>query len=114
MKSSYVYLLVIQSIFCGWVIAAPVDSARAERIAERSLCLGCHKIEGKSVGPSFQLIAKRYQQNPKAIELLTGKVKNGGSGNWGVVAMPANAKNIRDEDLQIVLQWILAGAPKKN
>ena len=84
------------------------------RIAEKSLCLGCHKIEGKSIGPSFVQIAKRYQSNPKSLELLSSKVRNGGSGNWGVVAMPANKKNIRDEELDLVLKWILAGAPKKN
>jgi len=34
------------------------------------------------------------------------RVKNGGSGIWGVVAMPAN-KNMSDADLESIIQWVL-------
>lgn len=94
--------------------ARPVDSVVAEKIAKKSLCLGCHAVDQKAVGPSFKLIAKKYQNNSQARELLMPKVKNGGVGNWGVIAMPANSKHINDDDLRIVLDWILAGAPQEK
>lgn len=114
MRAAIKYLAITCIFFIWPAYGAINDAERAGQIAEKSLCLGCHKIDGKSVGPSFKLIAKRYQSNPKTIELLTQKVRNGGAGNWGVVAMPANKKNIRDDELDLVLKWILAGAPKKN
>lgn len=105
---------VLLSLLCLKANAKPVDSVQAEKIAKKSLCLGCHAIDQKAVGPSFKLIAKKYQNKPQARELLIPKVKNGGVGNWGVIAMPANSKHISDDELKIVLDWVLAGAPQEK
>ncbi|MGC7404013.1 c-type cytochrome [Pandoraea pneumonica] len=43
---------------------------------------------------------------------LMKKVKQGGSGVWGPMAMPPNP-GISDVDLKVVLTWILAGAPQQ-
>lgn len=106
--------VVLLSFICFQANAKPIDSAQAEKIAKKSLCLGCHAIDQKAVGPSFKLISKKYQNNPQARELLMPKVKNGGVGTWGVIAMPANSKHITDDELRIVLDWVLAGAPQEK
>ena len=101
-------------MFVNHVFGASIDVVQAERIAKKSLCLGCHAIEKKAVGPNFKLIAQKYKSQAGAQEVLMQKVKNGGVGNWGVVAMPANANHITDDELRIVLTWILAGAPTEK
>lgn len=41
------------------------------------------------------------------------KIIKGGSGSWGVVPMPANAK-LSDADVSLLAGWILRGAPRAN
>jgi cytochrome c len=72
----------------------------------------CHHQQEKLIGPSFSSIANKYQASqtdPATISRLTEKLKQGGSGVWGDVPMPPQ-KQIRDEDLISLLQWILNGA----
>jgi cytochrome c551/c552 len=40
---------------------------------------------------------------------LVAKVKAGGSGNWGVLSMPAQSQS-QDADVLALVQWILGGA----
>ena len=78
-------------------------------IAKDAACLACHAANRRLVGPSFREVAERYKAEPKAEDMLTLKVRNGGQGNWGPVAMPSNAQ-LHDDDLRAVVRWILGGA----
>lgn len=89
----------------------PIDKAAAQQLARKYACLSCHAIDRKLVGPSYIEIANKYKHNSKAAELLTKKIRIGGVGVWGQVPMPANSA-IKDDELKIVVAWILAGAPK--
>jgi cytochrome c len=82
------------------------------QIAQRNACLGCHAIDRKLVGPSFQQVASRYKGNTQAQTLLEHKVKDGGSGVWGAIPMPAHPA-MSDADIRTVVDWVLAGAPSK-
>ncbi len=46
-------------------------------------CKTCHKVDEKSIGPSFQDVAKRYEKDPKAVSYLVDKIIKGGGGVWG-------------------------------
>ena len=92
---------------------ANAEDEKALSIAKQSACLGCHAINKKIVGPSFQAVAEKYKSDPKAQVFLKNKIAKGGSGSWGVVPMPANGK-LSDADLSILTSWILRGAPNKN
>lgn len=70
-------------------------------------CMSCHKVDGPSVGPSYQDVAKKYHQNPNGLTYLTGKVRKGGGGVWGSVAMPAHP-DAKESDLKLIVQWILS------
>ena len=85
----------------------------ASTVAKQNACLGCHAVDKKIVGPSFQAVAKRYANDPNAKVFLTNKILKGGSGSWGVVPMPGNAK-LSDADLSLLVNWILRGAPNAN
>ena len=105
-------------LFAALAYFMPVTQASAEdekafAIAKQNACLGCHAINKKIVGPSFQAIAEKYKGDANAQAFLKNKIAKGGSGSWGVVPMPANAK-LNDADLSTLTSWILRGAPNKN
>lgn len=70
-------------------------------------CKSCHKEAETSVGPSFLAVAQKYAKDPHAMNYLTQKIKNGGSGVWGEVAMAAHP-TLAQNDLQQVVTWILS------
>lgn len=71
-----------------------------------NLCLTCHKIDEKLTGPAYRDVANKYESNEETIAKLAKKVKEGGSGVWGEVAMPANA-NITEDDAKKAVKYIL-------
>jgi cytochrome c len=92
---------------------ASSEDQRAFAIAKQNACLGCHAINKKIVGPSFESVAQKYHADSNAYTFLKNKIAKGGAGSWGVVPMPANAK-LSDADLSLLTAWILRGAPNKN
>jgi cytochrome c len=92
--------------------AHAAETPRGLQIAQRNACLGCHAIDRKLVGPSFEQVASRYKGNAQAQTLLEHKVKDGGSGVWGAIPMPAHPA-MSDADIRTVVDWVLAGAPSK-
>lgn len=72
----------------------------------KNLCLTCHKIEEKLVGPAYRDVANKYENNEETVKKLGAKVKNGGSGVWGEVPMPVNAA-ISLEDAEAAVRYIL-------
>jgi cytochrome c len=103
-----------QAAFAADVPAsAPVVSvAAATSIARSNACMGCHAVDRKLVGPSFQQIAAKYKGDAQAPARLNAKVRDGGSGVWGVIPMPSHP-SMSGADIQTVVGWILAGAPSK-
>src|ERR1700754_4037445 len=76
-------------------------------------CKTCHKIDEKSIGPSFTEVSKRYAKDPDMVSRLIQKVEKGGSGSWGEVAMPAHP-SLKEEDIRQIISWIktLSGTEK--
>ena len=96
------------------VVAAHAADAppRGLAIARANACMGCHAVDRKLVGPSFQQVAEKYKGNAGAPALLSKKVKDGGAGVWGAIPMPAHPA-MNDADIRTVVDWVLAGAPSK-
>ena len=89
-----------------------LTAADAMSIARKNACMGCHAVDRKLVGPSFQQIAAKYKGDAQAPARLETKVRNGGSGVWGVLPMPSHP-SMDGADIRKVVGWILAGAPSK-
>ena len=107
------FLLFTLILLCSLSAKASGDDAKAAVLAKQNACLGCHAVDKKIVGPSLQAVAKKYANDPGAKVFLTNKIIKGGSGSWGVVPMPANAK-LSDADVSLLVSWILRGAPSAN
>ncbi|HNP20547.1 MAG TPA: ThuA domain-containing protein [Panacibacter sp.] len=70
-------------------------------------CKSCHKEAEKSVGPAFLEVSKKYAKDPNAVSYLSNKIRKGGSGVWGDVAMAAHP-TISQGDLDQIISWILS------
>ncbi len=104
----------------AWLLAVALSGASVARadvgdglkVARSNACMGCHAVDRKLVGPSFKEIAVRYKGDAQAVPKLVKKVKDGGSGVWGAIPMPAHPR-MSDADAKAVVEWVLAGAPTK-
>jgi S-disulfanyl-L-cysteine oxidoreductase SoxD len=76
---------------------------------DKNACLACHGMVNKLVGPSFKDIAARYKTTDGAVNLMSGKIKNGGQGAWGAVPMPAQALSLAESEQ--IAQWLMGGMP---
>lgn len=77
------------------------------QLISKSDCKSCHKINEKSIGPSFHQIADRYDKDYLSIRLLTGKILNGGTGNWGDGAMIAHP-DISEKGAEEIVKYIFS------
>ena len=91
--------------------AKPAESKSENKavlaLLSKNVCMACHGMDKKIVGPGFNEIAKKY---PGKVDYLSGKIKAGGSGVWGAIPMPA--QNVSESDAKIIANWLANGAPK--
>ncbi|MDE1892703.1 MAG: c-type cytochrome [Xanthomonadaceae bacterium] len=81
---------------------------KGEALARASDCFACHAVDKKVVGPAYRQVAQRYAGKGKAeIPILVRKIKAGGKGNWGDIAMTAHPK-LSNADLTLMVKWILS------
>jgi cytochrome c len=78
-----------------------------EALVKGSDCLSCHAPDMKVVGPSWSAIAKRYQGQPDNTPKLAVRIREGGSGKWGDVAMTAHP-DLTDAQCRQMVSWILS------
>lgn len=76
-------------------------------LAEQSDCKACHLVNENLVGPAYDSIAKRYPFDWATIDMLADKIKLGGSGNWGHIAMTAHP-DLSKSDAQDMAYYILS------
>ena len=86
--------------------ATPAALASAD-LAKDKKCLACHEVEQKVVGPAYKTIAGKYTPSDAVIAKLAGKIRQGGSGVWGVVPMPANPQ-VNETEAKALASWILS------
>jgi cytochrome c len=89
--------------------AASAQGGDGLSLAKQYACVSCHGVASKVVGPGFNEIAAKYKGDAAAASSLAGKVRNGTSGAWGSVPMPAQSQ-VKDEDLKAMVSWILGSA----
>lgn len=79
------------------------DITQGEALVDASGCLSCHAISAKSVGPSYQAIAERYEDSEATFDLLKKIITKGGKGNWpGNLSMPAHPYLSEEETRRII------------
>lgn len=87
------------------MVAAPAFAN--PELARSKICLGCHAVDRKQVGPAFKDIAARYAGQADAVARMADKIVKGGAGAWGPVPMPANPKVTPEEARQLAV-WVMS------
>lgn len=100
-------LMIIVGLLGGGI--AHATDAGIE-LAQRSVCLACHQVDTKRVGPSFRDIALRYAGNEAAAQYLARTIRDGSRGLWGAIPMPAQRHLDPATALQLA-EWIVSLAP---
>ena len=85
--------------------AAPKKDGQA--LINSSDCRTCHKDDSKLIGPAYQDVAKKYENNAANVKMLTEKIINGGQGNWGEIPM-AGHPNLTQDDASAMVEYILS------
>ena len=86
--------------------------AAAKALASKSACLACHAADKKLVGPAYKDVAAKHKGQADAVAKVAARIKSGGSGIYGPVPMPPQP-NLKDDELKLLAEWVLAGAPDK-
>lgn len=98
--------IVTAAVAMGLMLGAGIASAD-QALAQAKGCMGCHKIDGKGVGPAYREVAKKYKGDAKAEEHLIQVVKKGGKGVWGPVPMPPHPQ-VSDAEAKALVSWVLS------
>jgi cytochrome c len=81
------------------------DVKRGLALLLGSDCATCHTKTMKLIGPSYNDIAKRYQQDPSSVARLAEKIIKGGGGAWGKVSMTPH-NDLTRRDAQLIVRYI--------
>jgi cytochrome c len=88
-------------------LATPQEIEEGKVLITKLDCMVCHKVNEKSIGPAYIDVSKKYPHTDSTVSLLSGKVINGGSGNWGQVPMTPHA-TLSKADAQKLVKYILS------
>lgn len=99
MKILAVSVLATLALASGGAFAS-ADLAKAKN------CMACHALDKKLVGPAYKDVAAKYAGDKDAATKLAKKIREGGTGVWGQVPMPANPQVSEAEALTLA-KWAL-------
>ncbi len=85
-----------------WIVFNKGKSLIAE-----SDCLSCHRIDVKSIGPSYMEVAKKYKGDKKGQTIIADRIINGSVGLWGEHAMSAHP-NLSKRDATLMIDYIMS------
>jgi cytochrome c len=95
---------------CAATSAEPIDNSAAIRLARNEHCLRCHGIDKKKEGPSYALLAARYEGKPNAEDRLFKHVTSGEFVKLsdGHKENHKNLKGLDPAEVRNLVRWILA------
>ncbi|MFZ2541431.1 MAG: c-type cytochrome [Gallionella sp.] len=103
MKACHLIAIATSLSFSATAFAA----SDAEALFKKNNCSMCHAVAGASLGPSLKDISAKYAKAEGAQTQLEAKVRNGGKGSFGEMPMPPTPKSASDEDIKVLVGWIL-------
>jgi cytochrome c len=84
-----------------------VTFSKGKSLIDESDCLACHRIDVRSIGPSYIEVADKYKNDPAEIAKLPGKIIKGSVGIWGEHAMSAHP-DLSEQDAQLMVDYIMS------
>jgi cytochrome c len=99
------HMLILSS---GLLLAGNALAEDGAALMKKHGCLVCHQVAVKTVGPALKDIAAKYKGKAGIAATLAAKVRKGGSGNWGTVAMLPAPATVSDADIKTMIATVLA------
>ena len=90
-----------------------VTFSKGQKLINGSDCLSCHRVNVKSIGPSYLEVAQKYQGNPKTYAVIADRIINGSVGLWGDHAMSAHP-NLSKQDALSMVEYIMGLTDPQN
>ena len=84
----------------------PASDAATVALMRETQCFACHAVDKKVVGPAYRDVARKYRNKPGAVAKLCLKVRDGGSGVWGPIAMSAHPQ-LTEAQIKAMVLWVL-------
>lgn len=75
-------------------------------LMKQQICLNCHAVKQKLVGPSFAAIASKYEGRKDLPEYLAGKIIKGSKGVWGDSQVMPSHPEISTAEAVKIARWI--------
>jgi cytochrome c len=88
--------------------AAEAAAPAITKTLQQHLCLTCHGMDAKIVGPALVEVARKYSARPDVVDYLAGKIRTGGAGIWGPIPMPP--QTLPESDARAIAKWLADGA----
>ncbi|WP_205500075.1 c-type cytochrome [Rufibacter psychrotolerans] len=85
--------------------AAELEAGK--QLIAKSDCMACHKIDAKSLGPSYKDVATKYPATEANYARLAQKIIKGGSGTWGQIPMAPHTA-LSEADAKKMTKYILS------
>ncbi|MCG6932106.1 MAG: cytochrome C [Gallionella sp.] len=115
------FIIASLALTAGLIIAASAQADAMPAEAKQLLCLNCHAVDHKIIGPAWRDVGKRYK-NAKSFEydgkqypLVEGLVmkiskgSRGGAGHWGNMPMPAeDPTGAKKDKIEKMIKFILS------
>jgi cytochrome c len=94
-------------LFAALALGFPGAAAVADdELYKTKNCFACHRVDRNHLAPHFKAIAAKYADDKGAEARLVTKIREGGSGVWGQVPMPAQPQ-VTEAEAVTLARWIL-------
>jgi cytochrome c len=97
--------ILAAAVAAALVLPAGAALASAD-LAKAKNCMACHAMDKKLVGPAYKDVAAKYGSDKDAATKLAKKIREGGTGAWGQVPMPANPQ-VSEAEAVTLAKWVL-------
>jgi cytochrome c len=101
--------LLPSSVLLAVLLVAAVPASANLKLATSKMCMGCHAVDKKVVGPAFKEVAAKYAKQKGALPQLVERVMKGSGSklNWGTMPMPANPQ-VSKAEAELLVKWVLS------
>lgn len=86
---------------------ASASTLSGEALFQSKGCVACHGVAEKKLGPSVVAVAGQYAERNDGLSYLASKIKQGSSGVWGDLPMPAQG-HLSEAEIDVLASWFLS------
>ncbi|UWX54514.1 PKD domain-containing protein [Maribacter litopenaei] len=83
-----------------------ITLSKGKSLIDGSDCLSCHRVDIRSIGPSYQEVAAKYKNDIQGQKVIAQRIINGSVGIRGEHAMSAHP-DLGEQDAALIVDYIM-------